>query len=291
MSIASYQHLLELTGATFSKIEHEDAMVAVVYTVRLSNGQECIVKICDRVSDYLREVHFLQHFRDVLPVPKIIRHVQTQQGGAILMEQLPGALLAVADLTEALAYEIGCCLGQIHLSRLSGYGDPISHLNADPRAYFAVKFEEGLAECQPHLPVELWKQCQQYYQENLDLLLMVDGPCVVHRDFRPGNLMVKKGKLQGIIDWAGARAGFAEEDLATLEHAEWSQTPHIQSILAGYAASRTLPDYKRLAPLLRLSKAIAMIGFMVKRQTWKNTGARVYQYNRQFLESFFKKQL
>ncbi len=40
----------------------------------------------------------------------------------------------------------------------------------------------------------------------------MDGTCVVHRDYRPGNLIVHDGKLQGIIDWTGARTSFAEED-------------------------------------------------------------------------------
>ena len=95
----------------------------------------------------------------------------------------------------------------------------------------------------------------------------------MHRDFRPGNIIVHEGKLQGIIDWAGARASFAEEDLCSLEHGEWSNNPHsIKPLLAGYASIRPVPDYMRLIPFLRLNKAIATIGFTVKRGTWANTG-------------------
>ncbi|MDP1880992.1 MAG: aminoglycoside phosphotransferase family protein [Parachlamydiaceae bacterium] len=264
-------------------------MVAVVYKINQFNGEQLILKICDRSNDYLREVHFLKHFSGILPVPKIIQVVEPTEGvhGAILMEYLPGKLLKAEDLTYPLAYEIGRCLAIIHLSRLSGYGDPIQNdLTTNPSSYFTMKFEEGLEECGTHLPIYLIKKCLAYYKENIDLLAAVDGPCIVHRDFRPGNIIVHENKLQGIIDWAGARASFAEEDLCSLEHGEWSKNPHfIKPILAGYTSIRPLPDYIRLVPFFRLNRAIAIIGFTVKRKTWDNRDSRIYQYNRQFLEN------
>jgi len=289
---AVYQELLNLQSATFSLIDHEDAMVATVFKITKFNGEQFILKISERSNDYFREVLFLKQCAETLPVPKIIQLIEPTEEihGAILMEYLPGTLLKAEDLTESLAYEIGQCLAIIHHNRLSGYGDPIQgKLTLDPRPYFTSKFEEGLEECQGHLPPKLIEQCLDYYRANLDLLTAVDGPCVVHRDFRPGNIIVNEGKLKGIIDWAGARASFAEEDLCTLEHGEWSDNPyHLKPFLKGYESVRPLPDYKRLVPFLRLNKAIATTGFTVKRGAWTNTGSRVYQYNRQFLEIFFE---
>lgn len=286
-----YQKLLNLQTATFSQIDHEDAMVAVVYKLAQPNGEQLILKVCDRPNDYLREVHFLKHFAEILPVPKIIEVVEPSEGihGAILMQCLPGTLLKREELTETLAYELGRCLALIHLNRLHGYGDPIQgNLNPDPTVYFTFKFEEGLDECQHHLPIELIEQCRSYYKATIDLLMSVNGPCITHRDFRPGNLIVHDRKLQGIIDWAGARASFAEEDFCSIEHGEWLYNPHNKkAFLAGYASIRPVPDYKKLVPFLRLNKAIATIGFTVKRGTWDNSSSRIYQYNRQFLETFF----
>lgn len=293
--INAYKQLLNLQSATFSLIDHEDAMVATVFKITKLDGEQFILKISERSNDYFREVLLLQQFAETLPVPKIIQLIKptAEVHGAILMEYLPGTLLKAEELTESLAYEIGRCLAIIHLKRLSGYGDPIqNNLAADPRSYFTLKFEEGLEECKLNLPTNLIDQCFDYYKANLHLLTTVDGPCVVHRDFRPGNILVHEGKLQGIIDWAGARASFAEEDLCTLKHGEWSNNPYsIKPFLAGYASIRPLPDYTRLVPFLRLNKAIATIGFTVKRGTWTNTSSRVYQYNRQFLENFFKEKL
>jgi Ser/Thr protein kinase RdoA (MazF antagonist) len=291
ISASVYQQLLKFQNATFSLIDHEDAMVATVYKITKPNGEQFILKISERPNDYFREVLFLTQFAQILPVPKIIQLIDPKDGihGAILMEYLPGSLLKSEELTESLAYEMGCCLATIHLNRMSGYGDPIqNNLTSDPLSYFTLKFNEGIEECKPNLPMSLIQKCLDYFQANLPLLKTVDGPCIVHRDFRPGNLIVHESKLQGIIDWAGARASFAEEDLCTLEHGEWSNSSHsIKSLLTGYASIRPVPDYMRIAPFLRLNKAIATIGFTVRRGTWTNSASRLYQYNRKFLEKFF----
>jgi hypothetical protein len=60
--IERYQQILHLQGAHFSKINHEEAMVALVYKSTLPDGKQCILKVCDRVGDYFREVYFLNHF-------------------------------------------------------------------------------------------------------------------------------------------------------------------------------------------------------------------------------------
>jgi Ser/Thr protein kinase RdoA (MazF antagonist) len=290
--IELYQQRLHLQSATFSRVDHDDAMVAIVYRVFQPNGEQLILKIHDRVNDYLREVHFLKHLTGIVPVPQIIQTVQPDEdlNGVILMECLPGAILKIGELTESLAYEIGRCLALIHLNRLPGYGDPIQgSLIADPRVYFTLKFEEGLDECRSLLPLDLIEQCHRYFERHIDDLMAVDGPCIVHRDFRPGNLIVNHGKLQGIIDWAGARASFAEEDFCSLEHGEWPDNPNSKnSFLAGYGSVRLIPDYSRLISLLRLNKAIGIIGFTAKRGTWKDCHTHLHQFNRHFLETLFK---
>jgi len=290
--ISRYQQRLNLFNASFTRIEHDDAMVAIVYKVAESAGKQLILKICARVSDYFREVHFLNFFAGKLPVPRIVQVVQPDDDleGAVLMECLPGAPLKIADLTDGLVYELGSLLARIHLNRTQGYGDLIESrsLNSDPRLYFSFKFEEGLTECSSLLPKKWIEQSRVYLNEHIHLLDLADGPCIVHRDFRPANLIVSEGKLQGIIDWAGARSSFSQEDFCTMEHGEWPMDPSKKkAFLAGYASVRQVPGSKEMMPLLRLSRAIAIIGFTAKGGTWNSSHARPYQINRSFLESFF----
>jgi aminoglycoside phosphotransferase (APT) family kinase protein len=290
-SLALYQQRLKLQNASFSLIEHDDAMVAIVYRVTQSSEQ-LILKICPRAEDYQREVYFLKYFADKLPVPRVRQVVMPEAGvhGAILMECLPGTVLKTTGMTDALAYEIGLLLAKIHINKADGYGDltqPES-LTPDPRVYFTLKFEEGLDECMNHLPKTLIEQCRRYYETHINLLASVDGPCMIHRDFRPGNVIVHDGKLQGIIDWAGARGSFAEEDFCPMEHWEWLMNPTIKkSFFSGYASIRPVPNYSAIMPLLRLSRALNVVGFTVKRGLWKTNYARVYEFNRQFLDTFF----
>ncbi len=291
--IPLYQQRLNLPNATFSRIDHEDAIVAIVYQITQPNGTQLILKISTRPKDYLREVYFLNYFAGTLPVPRIIQLVEPENEihGAILMECLPGALLKITDLTDTLSFEIGSLLARIHLNRTAGYGDIIEpqDLSPDPRTYFTQKFEEGFAECSDHLPKPLLEQCHSYYDTHVDLLTTVDGPCMIHRDFRPGNLMIHNGKFPKIIDWASARASFAEDDFCPMEHREWPVNPTSKkSFLAGYASIRPVPDYTHLMPLLRLNRAIATVGFMVKTGTWETTHSSVYKRNRRFLEAFFQ---
>ena len=71
--IPLYRQRLSLQRATFSRIDHDDAMVALVYKVTQPTGTELILKVCARNNDYLREVFFLKHFCGILPVPRIIQ--------------------------------------------------------------------------------------------------------------------------------------------------------------------------------------------------------------------------
>lgn len=290
--IAYYSRRLHLQNAAFSRIEHEDAMIAVVYKIKHPDGRDLILKICPRAEDYRREVYFLTYLADRLPVPHVVQAIPPEgtASGAILMECLPGRLLKITDFSDALAFEVGAVLARLHLNPAAGYGDLTKpeQLTLDPRLYFTQKFDEELEECRPHLPKALIEHCQRYHDAQAHLLTSVDGPCIVHRDFRPGNLLIDQGKLQGIIDWAGARGGFAEQDFGSMEHGEWPiHAMTKKSFLGGYESIRPIPNYRAILKLLRLSKALGVIGFTVKQGTWENRDARIYQMNRAFLETFF----
>jgi hypothetical protein len=51
--ITLYKQRLNLHGATFIRIDHDDAMVAIVYKVTEPTGLPLILKISTRTQDYL----------------------------------------------------------------------------------------------------------------------------------------------------------------------------------------------------------------------------------------------
>lgn len=293
-SIVFYQQKLNLHKATFLPIEHEEAMVAIVYKVIFSKSAPYILKICPRAEDYWREVYFLKFLSELLPVPKIIQvePPSSSNYGAILMECLSGNLLNKKEITDKRIYEIGALLASIHLNRVNRYGDVTQEqsLSPDPRPPFVHKFEESFLECS-HLPKNILEKSYQYYKNHVDTLSLVDGPCIIHRDFRPGNIIVLDDKITGIIDWASARASFAEDDFSPLELNEWSKEAKLKkSFLNGYASIHPIPEYKLIMPLLLMNRAFATIGFTVKKGTWNNIHASIYQANLEYLEDFIKKQ-
>jgi Ser/Thr protein kinase RdoA (MazF antagonist) len=296
MSLNFCKEQLNLENGLFFRIDHAEAIVAEVYRVQPADGKECILKICSNIGEYKREVYFRNHFANRLPLPRIVNLVPPKEDfkGAILMQYVEGRLLENAEITEKLAFEMGALLARIYLERVAGYGDLIDpqNLNLDPQIHFTLKFAEGLQECCGHLPPIMIEKFQAYYEKSKHLLSFVDGPCVIHRDFRAGNIIIHDGKIQGIIDWASGRAGFAEDDFCSIEHQELPF--HVSSkkaFLSGYKSIRAVPDFKEMMPLLRFHRAIAIVGFTVKRQTWNNSCQKLYAFNRRFLETIDYKEL
>lgn len=292
-NLAVYRHRLNLQGATFTRIDHADATVAIVYLVTCRDGANLILKICPRSADYDRECYFLPFFAGILPVPRILAVVEPEAeiAGAILMEYLPGNLLTAEEFTGNLAYTLGQSLARIHSNRTMQYGDLTNpdSLVDDAHMLFAQKFHEGLDECKGNLPDSLIEQCRIYGAAHLNLLSAVDGPCIIHRDFRFGNIIVHNNTIAGIIDWSSARASFAQEDFCFLEREkEPIMLAAKKSFLEGYASIRSVPNYEDMMPLLLLHRAVAAVGFTVKQGTWKTSHAGMYQMNRQFIERFFK---
>ena len=87
-NIDFYKQRLNLSDATFVRIDHEDAIVAVAYKVILPTGENFILKISANTQDYLREVYFLKFFAGKILVPAIKEVVPPEIGvkGSVLME-------------------------------------------------------------------------------------------------------------------------------------------------------------------------------------------------------------
>jgi RimJ/RimL family protein N-acetyltransferase len=288
-----YQQYLNLSNFSFTAIQHEEAIVAGVYAVSNLADVKYILKICSRLNDYLCENYFLNYFKNKLPVPRIVKTIEATPNtpAAILIEYISGKLLSSFHFTDAICYQMGKYLAKIHNNRTTGYGDLTKpqKLNIEPASYFTFKFEEGIAECREHFPQSLLKKCQQYYSDHIHLLKSVDGPCIVHRDFRPGNLIADEGWLTGIIDWSSARSSFAEEDFCSIVLSEfWNDWAKKSAFLEGYENIRPVPNYEQVLPLLLLSKSIATLGFTVKTQTWDNKNTQLYQRYRKLLQDILK---
>lgn len=291
--ISTYLQRLNLNNVIIEQIEHDDAIVAIVYKIIQSTGPDLILKICPQNNHYLRELYFLKHFKNILPVPHVIHSISPESNvfGAILMECLPGTLATHVTMSDPLIYEIGSMLARIHQQTTAGYGDVIkpNGLDSDAITYFKRDFQEGLEECKNQIPKELIEKSQKYFDQNIHLLHKVDGPCIIHRDFRAGNILIENDNVSGIIDWSSSRASFAQEDFVSLEHSGWKfTTAQKYAFLSGYASVRPVPDYQQMMPLLILSKVLATLGFIIKNNAFTgSSNTELYNFNLRWLKNFF----
>lgn len=143
-----FRDFFGLENATFSRVDHNDTMVAIVYKVNIPFEKSLILKICTRDKDFHRELYFLNSLSGILPVLKVEKIAEPVEGrvGAILMECLKGDLIREGDWTFELSYDIGVKLALVHTKRVNTYGDFTQNdsSNHNAREYFSKKFFEEL---------------------------------------------------------------------------------------------------------------------------------------------------
>jgi Ser/Thr protein kinase RdoA (MazF antagonist) len=300
-----YREKLNLPDAHFEKIEHEQALVAIVYKVTLPDGTAYILKISPKEIHYQRELWGLQIFANILPVAKVIQTVPPSLGvyGAILMEILPGSLVTEQNLTQDVAVQLGAMLAKIHQVRTSGYGEIVQPETwiLDPVQYVESNLIKRSAGCRPLVSQKLLDQVENYFEHHKELLKSVDGPCAVHWDFRAGNILIDHDRVGGILDWAGARSSFAQDDFVRFFHNGWpspcsvnpaenSAMPcaYAQAFLQGYASIRPVPKFGEMMPLLRMSTTLNTMDYLIKVGTAQGKDAWLFDYNHNFLKEFFK---
>lgn len=69
-----------------------------------------------------------------------------------------------------------------------------------------------------------------YYNDILSEYEEVDAPCLVHMDFRPGNILVDNGlNIVGLIDFESAHGGSSEIDLTKVKQYVWDVYPNTKN--------------------------------------------------------------
>jgi Ser/Thr protein kinase RdoA (MazF antagonist) len=188
-------------------------------------------------------------------------------------------------LTEALIFAMGEYLGKLHNISIDSYQDfakpdqPI----ANPLLILEQYFQESMEECKIIVSSELLKQSEQNFKRFLPDLNDFDGPNIVHRDYRPGNVLMDDKDIVGIIDFENAMASFAQDDFSRMEMLVWPTYPTLkESFLQGYKQVRRLPNLEFL-PLLKMCKLLGAIGFTIARGTWNNKYSHIYNNNLKLL--------
>jgi Ser/Thr protein kinase RdoA (MazF antagonist) len=273
-------------GDAIVPILHDEGLVASSYRIDRRGHPVAICKIHHQPAAYAREIFFLSRLEGTVAVPTVLAAIDSDL--ALVLQYCSGHLLNPLQVSDAIAYQIGQALAQVHQQRVDLFGDPIDPPSLQRSVIPSIqhKFEEELAECYTVLTPDQLVACRELFAQQKARLSHVDGPCIVHRDFRPGNVLALDGSLSAIIDWASARFGFAEQDLATWESGEWPVSREAKNTFyQGYASIRPIPDLGNVLRLLQLVRAVGVCGFMAKRGIADSRGREPFQRNLQTLKA------
>ncbi len=284
-----------LTPSSIELIAHEDTLSSEVYRLVLQRGKRCILKLCHNTDRFRKERYYLTLVQGVIPVPKILDTLPPEPGfsGALLLEEVQGNVLKNESISEEEAYQMGEILAKLHAIPVDSYGDlslpKEMRKKTTPLLLMKNYFESSLSECKGFVDERLLNHCYEYVHSNLHLFLGATGPCLTHRDFRPGNALSLDGKVQAIIDFEIAGAAFAEEDFAQMQMLAWNTFPHSKKpFLQGYQEILPLPQsLNLLMPLLLVLKSLGAIGFTCDRKTHETRHAQVFLRNLAYIKEFF----
>ncbi len=205
------------------------------------------------------------------------------------MECLPGDVLNFFTFTHEMAFKMGELLAQLHEIRTENYGDLIiPDQKSDPIKEMWNYINESVSECKDVVSSSLLDSCLKFLEKNMVKPEDFDGPCIVHRDYKPGNVVAYQNNITGLIDWESSKSSFAEEDFARMDNIIWDRDLSSKKpFLDGYSSVRKLPNIEEVMPLLRVSKCLGAIGFTIARKTWQTRDKDIYKRNLSFLMTFF----
>lgn len=293
MNLDGYLSQLNFAIKSISKIEHEDCLSSTVYKIILKDDTPLILKIFYHSTRYRREAYFLNRLQKQLPVPEIIDCVEPDGNlqGALVMECIPGEILQPATLTETQSFKMGVLLARVHQQRTQYHGDLTQpDENKTPKQGMFDYLNESIAECEGVISPLLLDNSRKYFENNMVEPDEFDGPCIVHYDFKPGNVLMYNGEITGLIDWENSRSSFAQEDFFRMHQLVWRSYPELKkSFFRGYASIREMPKLEKLLPLLFVSKSLGTLGFTIVRKTWQTQHKNIFEENLTFLKNFLKK--
>lgn len=268
-------HLIEQAIAHF-KLEVasmqpvEESYSSLVRILRLRSGERIVLKIPFNERKLYREMHALNHLKADMPVPQVLDVwlPEDERPGALLLSLLPGKILT-GKISPQMAYQLGELLGRLHLHKMAHYGKLY-----EPRAATKVGWWQLLDDifqsweplCAQVLPAPFLDRLRRAYEQLTQSLPAPDGPCYVHFDYRPANVLVQRGRITGLIDFESARGGSADLDFVKIKGEVWDVSPETRApFLAGYRTIRPLPEFERSLPFYTLYNAFGGIAWCVKR--------------------------
>lgn len=173
-----------------------------------------------------REVSALRALDGHPEVPALLATPERNGALTLLIEGLDGApWVDDGNAEPELLRGLGRAVGRIHSVPAGSFDGMQSWhelLGANADRYVASVGPDDIA---------LATRARDVLRRHLKEVPTPTSPCLVHFDLRPGNVLVRDGRLVGIIDFEACRGGHASMDFFKL----WQQVPGaLPQVLEGY---------------------------------------------------------
>ncbi|SEA73429.1 phosphotransferase family protein [Paenibacillus sp. 276b] len=248
-----------------------------VYKLTLLSGEDVYVKIPYNKDKLFREFQMLEILKDVIPVPKVldIWYGDESNTGALLLSAIQG-VPCTENMDEKLSFQMGVYHAMLHEVKTPGYGyhstDGFNILDQNNwRLHIKNNFEKWKEPCKELLEPALYERCILHFDGVFSALPDPDGPCLVHMDFRPGNILVNGNKVTGIIDFESARGGSSEIDFTKINRYIWEVNPRTKSpYFEGYQTIRNMLNLEIVLPFYNFYDAFSAVVWCKNRGVEKN---------------------
>lgn len=264
------QAAIERFGLAVTAIQPvTESYSSTVRILTLADGAKVVLKIPFSQNKVLREVRMLQRLHGHLPVPALLNYDLSDSGvGALVLSYLPGTPM-LDGVTTAAAFGLGQLLARLHLQTMPTFGDEFEQPTSAARGWWEMiddYFYQWVPLCAQVLDGEWLRRCEQLYQQLRADLPAPDGPCAVHFDYRPGNVLWQDGTITGLIDFESARGGSADRDFSKIKEELWDLYPGTEMpFREGYQSIRPVPELERTLPFYTLHLAFGGVGWCVRR--------------------------
>ncbi|MFI8705987.1 phosphotransferase family protein [Bacillus sp. NPDC077411] len=264
---------------------------SAVYQIKLMDHRTVYIKIPYSKAKLEREYTVLERLRDELSVPQVLDYWEGNEDvtGALLLAAING-VPATGRVDAELSYDIGVQHAKLHaiIPNDQDFNSAVSNVYSQWSEFIQKQFYSFAADVKEVIEPRLFEQSLQHFERHLKLLPSPDGPCFIHMDFRPGNILVYENQVAGIIDFESVRIGATEMDFTKINRDIFMKYPGtMEAYQRGYESIRPLIDLQEVLPFFRFTDAFNAIGWCKRRGIEKHRN--FLQENLSYLSAFFMK--
>lgn len=242
---------------------------SMVYKIKLIDHRTVYIKIPYSKEKLEREYTVLERLRYELSVPQVLDYWEGNEDvtGALLLSAING-VPATRHVDAALAYDIGVQHAKLHsvIPNEQDFKSSVSNVYGQWSEFIQQQFYSFAKDVKEVIEPRLYEQSLQHFERHLKLLPTPDGPCFIHMDFRPGNILVYENQVAGIIDFESVRIGATEIDFTKINRDIFMKYPGtMEAYQHGYESIRPLIDLQEVLPFYRFTDSFNSIGWCKRR--------------------------